>query len=68
MKTIFLSASRVHGVKLWSATHTLANNDDDPTGGATPVVLPIPATDEQIMASPEQPHRPWLIQGMKDAL
>jgi hypothetical protein len=68
MKTIYSSFRRSHRVKERSGAHAFANDDDDPTGGATPAVLSVPATDERIMAIAEQPHRPWLIQGMKDAL
>ncbi len=68
MKTIFLSSYRSHGSSNGQAPHAPVNNDDDPAGGATPVVLPVPATDEQIMATTEQSHRPWLIQGMRNAL
>ena len=68
MKTIFLSSYRSHAVKQRSGPHVPVNQDEDPPGGATPAVLPIPATDEQIMATTEQPHRPWLVQGMRNAL
>ena len=69
MKTVLLSSYRSHKVKQQSgAQHTLANNDDDPAGGAAPVALPVPATDEQITATTDQPHRPWLFQGMRNAL
>ena len=68
MKTIFLSSYRSHGVKQRSGAHAPINDDDDPAGGATPIILPVPATDEQIMATTEQPHRRWLIQGMRNAL
>jgi hypothetical protein len=68
MKTIFLSSHRSHGVKQRSGARALANNDDDPAGGAAPVALPVPAIDEQIAATTEQPHRPWLFQGMRNAL
>ena len=68
MKTIFLSSRRSHEVKQRPGACALANTADDPTGDATPIVLPAPATDELILAAAVQPHRPWLIQGMKDAL
>ena len=68
MKTIFLSSHHSHRVKQLSGAHSIANNDDDPAGGATPVALPVPATDEQITATAEQPHRPWLFTGMRNAL
>jgi hypothetical protein len=68
MKTIFLNSHRSPGDKQRSGAHAPANNDDAPAGGATPVVLPVPTAGEQIMATAEQPHRPWLIQGMRNAL
>jgi hypothetical protein len=68
MKTIFLNSYRSHAAKQRSGAHALANSNDDPAGGATPAVLPVPATDAQIMATAERPHRPWLIQGMMGAL
>jgi hypothetical protein len=68
MKLIFLNSYRSHRVKQRSAAHTLANNDDNPAGSAAPVALPVPATDEQITATADQPHRPWLFQGMRNAL
>lgn len=68
MKTIFLSSHHSHSVKQLSGAHSIANNDDDPAGGATPVALPVPATDEQIMATAEQPLQHWLFTGMRNAL
>ena len=68
MKTIFLSSRRSHEVKQRPGACAPANTDDDPAGGATPILLPVPATDERILVAAEQPRRPWLIQGMKGAL
>ncbi|HTW50847.1 MAG TPA: hypothetical protein VME45_03020 [Stellaceae bacterium] len=68
MTTIFLGSHHSHGVKPRAGASVPANTDDDPAGGATPIVLPIPTTDEQIIAATEQPHRPWIIQGMMHAL
>jgi len=68
MKMGFLSTNRANGVKLRSGVHTLANNDDDPAGGATPVVLPLPATDEQTAALAAHLHRPWQMQGIRNGL
>jgi hypothetical protein len=68
MKMVFLSTNRAHGVKLRSGVHTLANNDDNPTGGAIPVVLPLPATDEQTTALAEHLHLPWQMQGIRNGL
>jgi hypothetical protein len=67
MKALSLSADHARRVKQRSGALTLANNDDDPAGGATSA-LPVPAADEQIMAPAEQRHRPWLMQGMRNAL
>jgi hypothetical protein len=69
MKTIFLDSYRSPQLKQRSvAAHALVNNDDDPAGGATPAVLPVPVAGERIVATAEQRHRPWLIQGMRNAL
>jgi len=68
MEMIFLSASHIGGFRKWPIIHSPANHNDDPAGGATPVALPTPATDERIVASPEQPPRPWLVQGVGSAL
>ena len=69
MKTIVVNSYRSHEFKQrLGATHAAVNNDNDPAGGATPVVLPVPATHEETMATAEQLHRPWLIQGMRNAL
>ena len=69
MKTIFLDSYRSPQFKQPSvAAHGPVNNDDDPVGGATPTVLPVPVAGERIVATTEQRHRPWLIQGMRNAL
>jgi hypothetical protein len=64
MKTIFLSASHNSGFKTWSLAHTPADNDDDPADGGRPVAVRVRAPVEP----PEQPHRPWLIQGVGTVL
>jgi hypothetical protein len=67
MKTIFLNSDRSHEVKQQSGAH------------ASPTMTTIrpacyarrpsrPGTDEQIMVTAEQPHRPWLTQGVGNAL
>jgi hypothetical protein len=68
MKTIFLSAYQSPEVNRRLNVHVLVDNDDDPAGGATPVVLPVPTGDEQIAATTEQSHRPWLFQEMRNVL
>jgi hypothetical protein len=69
MKTIFSDSYHSPQLKQQSvAAHRPVNNDDDPAGGATPAVLPVPVAGERIVATAEQRHRPWLIQGMRNAL
>lgn len=68
MKTTSFSSHPSHGVKQRLRDRFLADNDVDPAGGAAPVALPVSATDAQIAAIMEQPHRPWLFQGMRNAL
>ena len=63
MTTIFLNDSGATGFNKWSIAHPPSSNDDDDPGGATPIAIPIPAPDEPVMASPEQPHRRWLMPG-----
>jgi hypothetical protein len=60
MKTIFLNASGENNFKKWSIAHPPNSNDDDQPGGATPIVMAVPALDEPINAVSGQPHRPWL--------
>ena len=69
MKTIFSDSYHSPQLKQQSvAADRPVNNDDDPAGGATPAVLPVPVAGERIVATAEQRHRPWLIQGMRNAL
>jgi hypothetical protein len=68
MKTIFLSSYHSQGEKQRSGARALANHNNDPAGGATPVALPVPATHDRIVVATEQPHRPWLFPGMRNAL
>jgi hypothetical protein len=68
METIFLDASYISGFKKWSLAHKPANSNDDPAGGATPVVIDIQAADKETTIPSTQPDRPWLIQGIGNAL
>lgn len=64
MKTIFLSTSHNGVFKTWSLAHTPVGNDDDPPGGGRPVAVRVPASVEPT----EQPHRPWVVQGVGTVL
>lgn len=64
---ISLAESRAAGFLKWSAAHRPPVNDDnDDTGGATPIALVKPPFDPT--APDEQPtHRPWAIPGVGGA-
>jgi hypothetical protein len=64
MKTIFLSTKRSDVFKTWSLAHTPAENDDDPADGGSAVAIRVLAPVEPA----EQPHRPWQVQGVGNAL
>jgi hypothetical protein len=57
---ISLASSRMNGFKKWSSDHPPSSNDDDNPGGATPIALVEPASDEP----EDRPHRPWGIPGV----
>jgi len=61
---ISLENSNASGFKRWSIDHPPGRNDDDHSGGATPIPVAVPDLDEAMMAPPEQPHRPWIVPGM----
>jgi hypothetical protein len=63
MMTIFLNDRGATGFNKWSIAHPPSSNDDDDPGGATPIAIRVPVLDEPAMASPEQPHRRWLMPG-----
>jgi hypothetical protein len=59
---ISLSTSRAGGFKKWSNDHPASNDDDDNSGGATPIAIKKPPFDRP--AVNELPHRPWVIPGV----
>jgi hypothetical protein len=61
--TIFLNDSGGTVFNKSVIAHPPSSNDNDDPGGATPIAIAVPALDEPIMASPEQPHRRWLRPG-----
>ena len=63
MMTIFLNDSGGTGFNKSVIAHPPSSNDNDDPSGATPIAIAVPALDEPIMASPEQPHRRWLMPG-----
>jgi hypothetical protein len=62
--TISRVSNLATGFRKWSTAHPPAGNDNDHPGGATPIALTAPKLDNQVIAPPEQPHRPWLVPGM----
>lgn len=50
--------------KKWFIAHPPSTNDDDNLVRATPIALTAPHLDDQVIAPPEQPHRPWLVPGV----
>jgi hypothetical protein len=63
MSTIYQTADRAKEFKNWSLAHPRGGTNDDYPGNVTPVALALPPLDEPVVASPEQPHRPWLAPG-----
>ena len=64
MLTIYQTIGRGNGgFKNWSIAHPSGGDDNDHLDELTPVADAVPALGERIMAPPEQPHRPWLVQG-----
>jgi hypothetical protein len=63
---ISLTESRTAGFLKWSAAHRAVNDDDDDTGGATPIALAKPRFDR---TAPEEKlsHSPWAIPGVGGA-
>jgi hypothetical protein len=64
VKQISFSASQIGGFGTGSLAHRPEENDNDPAGGGRPVAIRVRATAEPT----EQPHRPWLMQGVGNAL
>jgi hypothetical protein len=59
---ISLNDSRTNDFKKWSDAHLPGNDDDDNSGGATPIAINVPSCDDG-EATPELAHRPWLVPG-----
>ena len=64
MKTVLVSGSHTSGLKTGALAHTPANNDDDPAGGGRSLRVRVRAP----VKATEQPHRPWLAQGVGNVL
>jgi hypothetical protein len=50
------------GSNKWSKDHGPSNDNDDNTGGATPIAIREPSSDGEGLE--EAPHRPWSIPGV----
>jgi len=59
---ISLTNSRTNGFKKWSDAHPPGNDDNDNSGGATPIAITAPPRSDS-EAIREPPHRPWLVPG-----
>jgi hypothetical protein len=61
---ISLAHSRTHGFMKWLDAHPPRNDDDNP-GGATPIaVVDPPSDDHETMEDAPAPHRPWRVPGV----
>jgi hypothetical protein len=55
-------ANHIRDLQGWPVAHRPGNDDDD-SGGATPIAVAEPPTDDRD-AMEESPHRPWLVPGV----
>ena len=53
------------GFKTWSKDHRATNDNDDNSGGATPIAVRKPSSAEEGLE--EVVHRPWRIPGVGGA-
>ncbi len=60
---ISLTTSRTNGFRKWSDTHRPDNDDDDNSGGATPIAITEPPSDDIESSIQEPPNSPWLVPG-----
>jgi hypothetical protein len=60
-------SGRINGFKKWSSEHPQSSNDDDIPGGATPIAVAVPPT-EDLEAMRAQAHRPWRVPGIGTSL
>jgi hypothetical protein len=58
---ISVTYSRTHGFLKWWEAHQPGNDNDEP-GGATPIAIAEPPSDDR-EAMEEPPHQPWLAPG-----
>ena len=59
---ISLTNNLTRGFRKWSDGHR-PGNDDDGSGGATPIALAEPPCDDR-EAIKELPHQPWRVPGV----
>lgn len=64
---ISLNNSRANGFKKWSDAHRPGNDDDDNSGGATPIAITEPPSGEGEEIR-EPSHRPWMVPGAGSSL
>ena len=64
---ISLGNSSTRGFKKWSDAHPAGNDDDNDSGGATPIALTEPPCEDRA-AVEEPPHHPWIVPGVGQSL
>jgi hypothetical protein len=63
---ISLANSRARGFRKWSDAIRPVNDDDDNSGGATPIAIAEPPEDDAAIKEP--PHQPWAVPGVGTSL
>ena len=62
---MFISLTTNRRFKKWSKDHWSTNDNDDNSGGATPIAVQKPTSAEEGLE--EAVHRPWRIPGVGGA-
>jgi len=52
----------VNSFKKWSKDHLPGSNDDGQPGGATPLAIKVPSSNQEALE--EVRYRPWVIPGV----
>ncbi len=60
---ISLTSSTANGFKRWSDEHPAGNDDDDNSGGATPIAIMEPVAEDH-PAIEEPAHLAWAVPGV----
>jgi hypothetical protein len=63
---ISLANSRAHGFRKWSDAIRPSNDDEDNSGGATPIAIAEPPEEDAAIEEPS--HQPWAVPGVGTSL